>query len=103
MNVNGILTLTLVLNPVKKSITSENGKKTDYWELTLSDGGSNLMVVTGDASYDFSVLDTGKAYCFGIVPRVKSVNAVAKSGNTYSKKYNDFTSYATCAVAVKRS
>ena len=90
MNAKGILTLNLVLNPVKKSFTSDVGKKVDYWELTLSDGGDSLMIVTGDADYDFSALEVGKAYCFGIVPRVKSINAVAKNGNTYSKKYNEF-------------
>lgn len=85
----GLVVLTLSTIPEKKKFTLDNGNSGEFWELTLSDG-RNIHTISGDSGYDFSVLDVGKTYAFAIVPRLKNCNAVAKNGNTYSKKYTDF-------------
>ena len=91
MNAKGIITLTLVMIPEKKTAKFKDGKTVEYWNLTLSDEGQILFKdVTGDGSFDFSALEVGRTYCFAIVPRVKSCTAISNNGKQYNKQYNDF-------------
>lgn len=90
MEFKGLINLTLVTNPILKTFKTNDGSTMEYYELTLSDGYNIYSRVSGSRSYDFTTLEVGKTYNFGIIPRAKNINSVSSNGSSYRSSVPSF-------------